>query len=172
MNYRLIILFVILLTIPGCSDNSKSKVKETADIKWESFDAGISKAKEQKKLIVIDFYADWCYWCKVMDRETFSDKEVVQIIKKHFIAIRIDTEKGEKITYKGMTIVPNGFATMLGVRGLPTVAFMDKDANFIDKVPGFIAADIFIGILRYISEGCYKLQVSFADYMNKKVDCK
>jgi thioredoxin-related protein len=172
LKFKSFIFSVFLFLILGCPDNSESGAKLKFSVKWESFSAGLLKAREQKKPVIIDFYADWCHWCKVMDKETFSDNEVAQLIRNKFIAIRIDTEKSEKINYKGMSTTTDKFAPMLGVSGLPTVVFMDKDGNLIDKVPGFVKADIFTGILRYINEGCYKHQISFADYMNKKVDCK
>lgn len=165
----LLLTAVILIACPG---NSESQKKPNTTVKWESFNTGLSKAIKEKKPVIIDFYADWCHWCKVMDRETFSNEEVVKLLSRDFIAIRLDMEKSETITYSGKTVSLNTFASMLGVRGLPTVVFMDKDGDLIDKVPGYIKPDIFIGILRYISEGCYKLQVSFADYLNKKAGCK
>jgi thioredoxin-related protein len=162
-------LFFILLipAYPACSDSPDHK----STVKWEPFNSGLKKALKQKKPVIIDFYADWCYWCKVMEKETFSNQEVAKLLNKDFIAVRVYTEKDEEITYMGKTITSGRFVSMLGVRGLPTVVFMDNEGRLIDQVPGFIKPDIFIGILRYISEGCYKQQISFADYMNKKSGC-
>jgi thioredoxin-related protein len=161
-----ILLFFILL-IPAYSDSPGSK----STVKWESFNSGLKKALKQKKPVIIDFYADWCYWCKVMEKETFANQEVAKVLNKDFITVRVFTEKDEEITYMGKTTTPGKFASMLGVQGLPTVVFMDGEGKLIDKVPGFIKPDIFYGILRYISEGCYKQQISFADYINKKAAC-
>ncbi|MFH0974159.1 MAG: thioredoxin fold domain-containing protein [Spirochaetota bacterium] len=177
MKYKLILIFIITVFILGCpespdsSEKVKPQVAQNAQVKWESFNAGMSKALGQKKPVIIDFYADWCHWCKVMDRETFSNEEVTKILNRDFIAIRIDTQRRESITYKGNMTTADRFAPLLGVSGLPTVVFMDEEGNLIDKVPGFIKPDVFTGILRYISEGCYKLKVSFADYMSKKAGC-
>ncbi len=171
INYFIFLLFILLVLT--CSDSPGSKLdgKTKSTVKWESFNSGLSKALKQKKPVIIDFYADWCRWCKVMETETFSNEEVAKILNKDFITIRVDTEKSESITYKGKTTTSSQFAPMLGIQGLPTVVFMDSDGDLIDKVPGFIKPDIFVGILRYISEGCYKQQISFADYMSKKAAC-
>ncbi len=170
-RFSLYILFLfILLTIPAhpaCSETPGPK----STVRWESFNSGLSKALKQKKHVIVDFYADWCYWCKIMERETFTNPEVVKVINRDFIAVRVYTEKDESINYKGVKTTSGRFASMLGVRGLPTVVFMDGKGNLIDQLPGFVKPDIFVSILRYISEGCYKQQISFADYMNKKAGC-
>jgi thioredoxin-related protein len=106
-----------------------------------------------------------------MEKETFANPEVVKVLNRDFIAIKVYTEKEEQINYIGKKTTPNGFASLLGVQGLPTVVFMDSNGKLIDKVPGFVKPDIFVSILRYISEGCYKQQITFADYMNKKAGC-
>ncbi len=170
MQKYLIILAAVFFI--GCPHDSESQDRLNGGVKWESFNSGLAKAKSQKKPVIIDFYADWCHWCKVMDSETFTNKDVAKILRDSFIAVRLDMEKAENISYMGMKTSTNKFASALGVRGLPSIAFMDKDGNLIDLVPGFIKPEIFVGILRYINEGCYKMQVSFEDYMNKKADCK
>ncbi|MBN2042046.1 MAG: DUF255 domain-containing protein [Spirochaetes bacterium] len=171
MKFKIILIILIAVIQVSCPGNSKPKESSVESVKWESFDTGLIKAKEQKKSIVIDFYADWCHWCKVMDKETFSNKEVIKILSENFIAIRLNTEKNDKINYMGMETTPNGLASAVGVKGLPTVLFMDKDGKPIDLVPGFIKPEMFTAILRYVNEECYKKQVSFQDYMDKKADC-
>jgi thioredoxin-related protein len=169
LNIFILFLF-ILITIPAhpaCSDSPGSK----STVKWESFNSGLSKALKQKKYVIIDFYADWCYWCKVMEKETFANQEVVKVLNRDFVAVKVYTEKDEEITYMGVKTTSSRFASMLGVTGLPTVVFMDGEGKLIDQVPGFVKPDIFVSILRYISEGCYKQQITFADYMNKKAGC-
>jgi len=170
MKFKFIIIFLLAYVMSGFLNNPGLSA-QTNPVKWESFNSGISKARKEKKPVIIDFYADWCSWCKVMDRETFSNEEVSKILEKNFITVRLDMEKKENITFMKTTTTPSAFASMLGVTGLPTVAFMDESGNFIDAVPGYIKADIFAGILKYISEGCYKKKISFQDYMNKK-GCK
>ena len=169
----LFVLLLLIFFIPACPDNSGNKVdgETRAIVKWQSFNSGLAKVLKEKKPAIIDFYADWCHWCKVMDRETFSNEEVAKILSRDFITIRVDTQKEESITYMGKTVTSSQFAPMLGVRGLPTIVFMDKEGKLVDVVPGFIKPDVFTGILRYINEECYKRQISFEDYINKKTDC-
>ncbi len=45
-------------------------------------DAQLSKAKEEKKLVLLDFYADWCISCKEMEVNTFANPEVTNELKQ------------------------------------------------------------------------------------------
>jgi thioredoxin:protein disulfide reductase len=55
-------------------------------------DAQLSKAKEDKKLVLLDFYADWCISCKEMEVSTFADPEVIKELKQ-FVLIQADVTK-------------------------------------------------------------------------------
>ncbi|OGJ89465.1 MAG: hypothetical protein A2487_12710 [Candidatus Raymondbacteria bacterium RifOxyC12_full_50_8] len=143
------------------------------DLSWNNFTDGYAKIKGQKKAGIIDFYTDWCHWCKVMDQKTFNDPEVKKKLMGRFVSIRINPETSkEVITYQGKVYTPMEFAGALGVRGFPAIAFINKKGDFITMLPGYIPPETFINILSYVDDECYEKQVSFDDYMKKTGTCQ
>ncbi len=141
-----------------------------SQVKWYNFNSGYAAVKNSKKPAVIDFYADWCVWCKTMDSQTFANQKVSQKLSKDYIAIRINVENNETIQFENKTFTAQEFAAYCGVEGLPTIVFMDKEGKLVTRIPGYIKADVFLSLLDYMKEECYKKKVSFQDYMNNK-DC-
>ena len=68
-----------------------------ADNKWHSFNDGLVKADKESKMILVDFYADWCHWCKVMDEKTFKDENVAKKLQERFVTIKLDAEDAKRI---------------------------------------------------------------------------
>jgi len=67
-------------------------------INWNEWNKeSFEKAAKQKKPIILDIHGVWCHWCHVMDQTTYSDPEVIEIINKDFIAIKVDTDKGPDV---------------------------------------------------------------------------
>ncbi|MCU0433046.1 MAG: DUF255 domain-containing protein [Bacteroidia bacterium] len=54
-----------------------------------------AKAKAEGKYIFLDGFTEWCYWCKVMDKQTFPDKTVTDILNSRFISVQRDMEREE-----------------------------------------------------------------------------
>ena len=140
----------------------------SSQVKWYDFNTGYAEVKNAKKPAIIDFYADWCVWCKTMDSQTFANQKVSQKLSRDYIAIRINIEKNETILFEGKTYSAQEFAGYCGVEGLPTIVFMDKGGKLITRIPGYVKADIFLSLLDYIKDECYKKKVSFQDYMKQK----
>src|SRR5438132_6490487 len=62
-------------------------------IPWEDWSEGaFVRAREQKRLVLLDLGAVWCHWCHVMDETTYRDPKVVEEIRRHFIPLRVDQD--------------------------------------------------------------------------------
>ena len=118
---------------------SKSEEKKTEKhLDWLNYDEGLQKALSEKKPILINFYANWCYYCKKMDGNTFTNASVVEYLTENFIAIKVNTDEKQKL------------ASKYKVRGLPTTWFLQYDATPIHPFSGYMPPDRFMEILKDI----------------------
>jgi thioredoxin-related protein len=127
----------------------------SGDIKWYRFDEGVTLGKEKDKKIFINFYADWCAYCKVMEKKTFKEPSVVAFINKNFIPIKVNSDKETKV------------ASTFKVRGLPDSWFMSSSGDIIGHRAGFIPPETMINMLKYIHSDSYKT-MSFKKFMEKE----
>src|SRR5271154_6266159 len=68
-----------------------------AEVEWgHDYDSALETAKKDKKLVMVDLYTDWCGWCKKLDKDTYSDKDVAAKLGKDFIAVKVNPEKSER----------------------------------------------------------------------------
>ncbi|ACO03051.1 conserved hypothetical protein [Persephonella marina EX-H1] len=88
-------------------------------INWLDFNEGMRRAEKEKKLILLDIYAQWCHWCNVMENTTYSDKEVVHIVNRYYIPVRVDAEKYPEINRK------------YNQGGLPSTVVLDWKGNVL-----------------------------------------
>lgn len=92
-----------------------------------TFDEALVKAKEEKKLIFVDFYAVWCGPCKQMVEKVFVDEEVGKFMNDKFVCMQIDVEKAgwQKET-----------AEKYNVTVLPTLIFFKAEASVVTRLAG------------------------------------
>jgi len=121
------------------------------ELTWYKWNEAYPLAQKEDKILLIDAYTDWCGWCKKMDRDTYSNAEVIKKINKHFIAVKFNPELRD-LTYDidGQTFSARDFYAQLtrGEKtGFPTTYFINpkKKSLFID--PGYRNAETFMQIL-------------------------
>lgn len=81
-----------------------------SDASWEE---AKKLASTQNKYLFVDCYTDWCYWCKVMDKETFTDTSVSNLVNDRFIPLKREMEKDKEGIALSMKYHVNGFPTYL-----------------------------------------------------------
>src|SRR5690606_15282352 len=68
----------ILLSIMLFAGTAFAGDKTKDGINWMTWDEAQVAMKKQPKKVWVDVYTDWCGWCKVMDKKTFSNPEVIR----------------------------------------------------------------------------------------------
>jgi thiol:disulfide interchange protein DsbD len=106
-------------------------------IEWLPYSEEIlASAARDGKGVVIDFTADWCYYCHELDRKTFSDPGVMKAAER-LITLQVD------LTKSGST--GREIEHAYGIRGLPAILFIDGSGTEMKtlRVQGFIEASEF-----------------------------
>jgi thioredoxin-related protein len=149
---------LICITTPACSSESstqstavQSQTEETG-IQWYGYDEGMALGKKEGKKILLHFYANWCSYCKKMEKEIFADSESAAFINQNFVPIRINSDDEAQL------------ATSYSVSGLPTTYFMDKDGNPLQVLPGYLPKKMFMALVKFIQTDSYQ-KMTFSEYM-------
>jgi len=90
-------------------------------IHWHEWGSeAFEKAQLQNKPVLLDVGAVWCHWCHVMDRESYEDAEVAQIINEDFIAVKVDRDERPDVDSRYQSAVQ----AISGQGGWPLTAFL------------------------------------------------
>lgn len=111
-----------------------------SDINWVDFNTGFAQASAEGKIAVIDCYTEWCGWCKVMDKKTFSDSGISSRLNEKYIAIKFNPELAGEYYIGGDTLT--GRQLLMGLSnnkpsGYPTFFFYVPQGRKMFQVPGY-----------------------------------
>lgn len=106
--------------------NTALKVQN--ELEWKTWNEGFPLAIKKKKIALVDTYTSWCYWCKKMDRDTYSDPKIIEKIKENFIPIKFNPEdKDTKFELEGKQYTGFELLNILSNKqptGYPTTYFI------------------------------------------------
>lgn len=162
----------MVLKGPSGQDSSlmeKSEVQTvhaSGDIQWKTYDGGLRQAETENKMVMVEFFATWCGYCKKMDAEVFPDARVQKQLAKYFVPVRVTESSDNKVMFEGQAVTEKALTQQFGVSGFPTLVFLTAKGEPITKIPGFIEADKLHGVLQFIGSSAYE-KMDFATFEKK-----
>ncbi len=139
------------------------------EIQWMTMNEALAAQKEQPKKIIMDVYTQWCGPCKLLDKNTFSNEDVIQFINANYYPVKFNAEGTEEITYQDFTYTnPNYqperkgrnathfFADALRLQGYPSLVFFEENGNLIQALPGYKTPQELEIYLKMIANDDYK----------------
>lgn len=105
-------------------------------IKWEkSYDQALKLAAKTDRIVMIDFYTDWCGWCKKLDQTAYKDKAVIEE-SKNLVCLKIDSEAQTAVSQK------------YGIESFPTIVFTDSTGAEVLRSEGYLEPVDFLAAIK------------------------
>ena len=177
-KYFLLPLMLLTFVLSSYNPSGFKAEDNNPEINWLTFEQMLEKQKENPKKVFIDVYTDWCGWCKVMDKKTFTDPSIVQYMNDKFYAVKLNAEMKKEVEFKGKNhkFVPSGrrgihelalavTANKLG--GYPTVSFLDEEQNVLTAISSYLKPEQLKPILHYFGEDGYKKHESYEEFLKE-----
>lgn len=129
MRHSIYLSLCLMLLLSCKSKKEVSEVNNNISFqKEEMFTDLLDQGLAEDKLIFVDFYADWCLPCKLMEQDVFSDATISKFFNDNFINIKIDAEKNEG---------PD-LAVIYQVKEFPTLIFVNPKGQEVARRDGLI----------------------------------
>lgn len=148
---------------------------QAQEIKWMTMNEALAAQKKVPKKIFMDVYTTWCGPCKLLDKNTFSDKSVIKYVNDNFYAVKFNAEGTEEVSYLDFTYTnPNYqaerkgrnaqhlFAHALKINSYPNLVFFKDNGDLIQSIPGYRTPSELEIFLKMIASDDY-LQITTAD---------
>ncbi len=79
--------------------------QETESVRWLSFEELEDSLAANPKKVFIDFYTDWCTYCRKMDKVVFTKPELIDVLNEQYYAVRFNAETDSSIIFSGQQFI-------------------------------------------------------------------
>lgn len=178
MNRNVFLIFstVLLFSLVACAQQTEptaqqppakeeapvQKVAEKADakIQWMSLEEALEAQAKDSKPLFVDIYTDWCKWCVVMDKKTFSQAEVADYLNANYYPVKFNAEKEDALTIKGKeyklmnagrrNVHTFAYSILDGKLSYPSYVVLDENLQNLGVMKGYQEATPFLQELKQL----------------------
>lgn len=166
-----IFLFIASISLSGNCFAQQKTTSAINELKWLTIQEAYNLTQKEPRKTIVDVYTVWCGWCKVMDRETYTNPAIIEYLNKNFYMVKLDAESKQdiiigstKYSYDANSGANQAAVALLqGKMSYPTTVFLDAHYNMIQPLPGFLNAKSFHEIVTYLG-GDYNKKEPFEQY--------
>ena len=95
-------------------------------VAWQEWgDSAFERARREDKPILLDIGAVWCHWCHVIDRESYENPEIAEVINEHYVAVKVDRDERPDIDARYQMAI----SALTGQGGWPLTAILTPDGK-------------------------------------------
>ena len=108
-------------------------------IQWSGWNNDLfSRATSEKRFVILDLEAVWCHWCHVMEKTTYSDPKVIELLDSKYLPVRVDQDANPDLSNR------------YGDWGWPATIVFNSDGTEIAKIRGYIEPERMQALLKAV----------------------
>lgn len=133
-----VLCIIVIYAVSTIEKNTETQQSQNQSIKlqWNiDLNSGFLLAQKSNKLVFVDFYADWCGYCKELDENTYTDTYVQQRLAQKYVLVKINVDQNPDL------------ASKYKVYGLPTLVILDANGNEIKRQEGYVTPSELLNII-------------------------
>lgn len=106
----------------------------TVTLKWEKdMSIALERAQSEGKPVLVNFYAEWCVWCKRLESTTLRDAKVASVLDQKVVPLSLDVDAWGK-----------ELSNEYEVHELPTIVVLDAEGKELGRIPGYMPPESFL----------------------------
>lgn len=113
-----------------------SAVTARAEVHFKdlAFKEALAQAAKEHKIVMIDYYTNWCGWCKKLDKDVYAKDDVGNYADSNIVSLKLNAEQGE-----GVELARNS-----KIMGFPTIIFYNEKGEEIHRQVGYQVSKDFL----------------------------
>ena len=121
-----------------------------------TLDEALAKAKDEGKMVFVDFMASWCGPCQKMAEEVFTEEMAGVYFNRKFVCVQVDVDKEKEL------------AKQYGVVSIPHMVFLAADGKTVKQLTGYTPVEKLVETAMYAAGDMQSLDDQWAALQKDK----